>query len=449
MSFDDVVASVRERVSPDSEARERVRTVADELRERTLAALDTMAVEGDVELVGSTARGTWLAGDRDVDVFVRFPTDISREDLQEYGLAVGHEVLEDGREEYAEHPYVTGEYEGFAVDIVPCYAVDSAADIRTAVDRTPFHNDYLAERLDEESAGEIRVAKAFLKAIETYGSDLRTRGFSGYLVELLVLEYDGFRGLIEAAAAWHPPVELDPAGHGRAEFRDPLVVIDPTDPERNVAAVCSDENVARLQHYARDLLADPREELFEPDDPPSLNDFEIQGLLQRRDSAIVAVIVEIPDLVDDQLYPQLDRSVDGIASELDRRGFEVLRTARFASDELGVMIIDCGVKRLAAVQRHEGPPVAEREYASEFVEKYREGTAIGPYIDGDRYVVERARQFQTPGDFLRSEELLDVALGTAIKEALEDKYQVLEDGGIAALEAEFGPELARYFSPRP
>ena len=247
MSLEAVLEPVRDRVVPDEAERAALESVVAELTDRAEAAIEELPVEADTRLVGSTARGTWLAGDRDVDLFVQFPPDLPQEDLERYGLTVGHEVLPAGHEEFAEHPYVKGEFRGFDVDCVPCYAVESAADIRSAVDRTPFHTAYLEGRI-EPLAGDVRLTKAFLDGVGAYGSDLRTRGFSGYLTELLVLEYGGFQPLLEAAADWSPPVRLDPESHAEASFEDPLVVVDPTDPERNVAAVCSARNVGRLLH---------------------------------------------------------------------------------------------------------------------------------------------------------------------------------------------------------
>ena len=325
--FDAVVAEMRARVSPTDDERAQLQRVADAVMADAEAAVADLPVDAEVVQVGSTARGTWTAGDRDVDVFVCFPPSLDREALEEYGLTVGHAVLPEGREEYAEHPYVVGEREGYAVDLVPCYAVEDATEIQSAVDRTPFHTRYLQARLDDDRAGEVRVAKQFLKGIGVYGSDLRTRGFSGYLTELLVLEYGGFRAVVEAVADWHPPVRLDPEDHGSETFDDPLVVIDPTDPERNVAAVLSAANVATLQHYARDLLAEPRASLFTEDEPDPLTAADVEAAVSRRDTTPVALRFTAPDVVDDQLWPQLRKSRDGLCSELDRRGFEVLRSA--------------------------------------------------------------------------------------------------------------------------
>ncbi|MFC7193562.1 CCA tRNA nucleotidyltransferase [Halosimplex aquaticum] len=451
--FGAVVERVRERVEPDAAERERLERVADDLRERARAAIADLPVDAEVIQVGSTARDTWLAGDRDIDLFVSFPPEIDREDLESYGLDVGHAVLPEGHEEYAEHPYVKGTRDGFEVDLVPCYAVEDATEIQSAVDRTPFHTEYLAERIDAALASEVRVAKQFLTGIGVYGSDLRTRGFSGYLTELLVHEYGGFRAFAEAAANWHPPVEFDPEDHGRETFDDPLVVIDPTDPERNVAAVCSAEAVARLQHYARDLLDSPREELFYPAEPEPLGADGVREAFERRGTTPVALRFDAPDVVDDQLYPQLDRSLGGVTSELDRRGFDVLRAAAWA-DETVVLLAELEVAERPAVERHEGPPVHVRDHAAGFYEAYADddpeadGT-YGPFLDGERYVVERPREFETAVEFLESDAVFDVALGAHVESAMESGYAVLAGEDVSALAGEFGVEFARYLDPRP
>ncbi|MFC7129150.1 CCA tRNA nucleotidyltransferase [Haloferax chudinovii] len=450
--LDAVAAAVRERIDPDEAERRALADAAAALESRVHDALADLPVDADALQVGSTARGTWLSGDRDIDLFVRFPADLDREELEAYGLEVGHAVLPDGHEEYAEHPYVKGDHDGFDVDLVPCYDVPSASDIRSAVDRTPFHNAYLTERLDDDLAADVRVFKRFLKGIDAYGSDLRTEGFSGYLAELLVVEHGGFEPLLLAAADWNPQVEFDPEDHGTRSFSDPLVVIDPTDPERNVAAVCSAENVARLQHYARDLLSDPRESLFFRPDPPALDPDGVRDHLARRGTSAVAVVFDCPDLVDDQLYPQLKKSLTGVADGLDRRGFDVFRRATFADgDGEAVLFVELSVDERPTVERHEGPPVHVRRHAEGFYDAYEGGDDhYGPFLDGDRYVVEREREFTSATDFLESDALFDVALGKHVESTLsEDGYDVLVGDDVAALADSFGAELGRYFVPRP
>jgi tRNA nucleotidyltransferase (CCA-adding enzyme) len=464
-ALDAVLTSVSERVTPDADERERLRAVAAALTDRAEAAIDDLPVDADTVQVGSSARSTWLAGDRDIDLFVRFPTALDREELERYGLEIGHAVLPDGHEEYAEHPYVKGEYEGFDVDLVPCYDVDSATEIRSAVDRTPFHDAYLQARFTPELAEDARLLKRFMKGVGVYGSDLRTEGFSGYLVELLILEHGGFVPLVEAAAEWHPPVRFDLRGDGgpaevppevaeAADFDDPLVFIDPTDPDRNVAAVLSAANLARFQHYCRALLADPRESLFFPEPRDPIDADGVREHLDRRGSHAVAVAFETPDLVEDQLYPQLQRSLSGVVGELDRRGFDVLRGETVASGvgegESGrsVLFVETSVDELPAVARHEGPPVHVGEHAKSFYDAYAaDETVYGPFVEGGRYVVERERDHRTPEAFLRSDGVFDVALGTHVETALAADYEVLVGEKIVALAGAFGTELREYFEP--
>lgn len=444
--FESVVDGVRERVDPSTAERRALAETAERLADRARDAIADLPVDADVLQVGSTARGTWVAGDRDIDLFVRFPPDLPRETLEEYGLEVGDAVLPDGREEYAEHPYVKGTFEGYDVDLVPCYRLEDATDIQSAVDRTPFHNAYLAERLTDELAGDVRLFKQFLKGVGAYGSDLRTQGFSGYLAELLVVEYGGFRETLEAVRAWQPPVVLDPGDHAAASFDDSLVVVDPTDPERNVAAVVAPENVARVQHHAREFLEDPRESVFEPRDSAPVDAADVREYVADRGTTPLAVVFDAPDLVADQLYPQLYRSRDGLVRGLEEYGFSVLRAATWA-DERAVLFAELAVSELPAVERHVGPPVYVEPHAEGFYEKYADGDAYGPFLDEDRYVVERERSVRTAREFAETR-LREVALGAHVESVVEaGDYDVLTGEEVAALADEFGVELAEYFDP--
>jgi tRNA nucleotidyltransferase (CCA-adding enzyme) len=112
--------------------------------------------------------------------------------------------------------------------------------------------------------------------------------------------------------------------------------------------------------------------------------------------------------------------------------------------------VELEVAERPAVERHEGPPVHVRQHADGFYGKYADDPdAWGPFIDGDRYVVEREREFESADAFLESDALLDVALGVRVESALEDGYEVLVGDAVAELAEEFGETLADYFDPEP
>ena len=55
-------------------------------------------------LVGSVAKGTYLKNP-DIDIFLRFPKELKKEELKKLGIEIGKAVIPDGFAKYAEHPY--------------------------------------------------------------------------------------------------------------------------------------------------------------------------------------------------------------------------------------------------------------------------------------------------------------------------------------------------------
>jgi tRNA nucleotidyltransferase (CCA-adding enzyme) len=155
------------------------------------------------------------------------------EELETEGLALARSIAglftSQFHEKYAEHPYINATIDDVDVDLVPCYKVESAERIQSAVDRTPFHTRYITDKING-LIDDVLLLKQFTKAGGIYGSDQMTEGFSGYLCELLVLRYNGFSHLIHAAASWRPGTISDIENHAAKKFEEPLIVIDPADP---------------------------------------------------------------------------------------------------------------------------------------------------------------------------------------------------------------------------
>ena len=94
-----------------------------------------------------------------------------------------------------------------------------------------------------------------------------------------------------------------------------------------------------------------------------------------------------------------------------------------------------------------------REHAEGFLESYADDDSVyGPFIDGDRYVVERPREWTDAESFLASDAVFDVALGKHVASTLrEASYDVLvgDDVSTLAETRAFGEAFARYFEPTP
>ncbi|WP_157200314.1 CCA tRNA nucleotidyltransferase [Methanogenium cariaci] len=305
-------------------------------------------------VVGSVARNTWISGDRDIDVFMLYPPDMSRETLEEDGIILGRSIASRFGglfvEKYAEHPpYVNATISGFDVDLVPCYAVTDAAHIQSAVDRTPFHTRYIQSHIGGLE-DDVLLMKRFSKAGGVYGSDLMTEGFAGYLCELLVLKYGGFRPLIQAGQSWQTGQTIDIAHHQGKQFDDPLVVIDPVDPNRNVAASVSKAQLGgEFIELCRGYCASPpNRDYFFPPAKPDITQAAFAEIVTERGTGIYSISFpptpphQIPDIV----VPQLRRTTAGIASLLERNGFVINRYDAVMEDERCYLLFEMLVDRL-------------------------------------------------------------------------------------------------------
>lgn len=393
-------------------------------------------------MVGSVARRTCIRGDLDLDIFLLFPPTRSREDLEEKGMDLARMIARrfkaSAREKYAEHPYLNASIEGVDVDLVPCYRVADPSSILSAVDRTPFHTRYITARIGSLT-DDVLLVKQFAKAGGVYGSDQMTEGFSGYLCELLVLEYGGFSGLVRAVSRWRARVTLDPGNHQAREFDDPLVVIDPVDPCRNVAASVSLTRMLEFADLAGGYLDSPSEAFFFPQERPPFSREELARVLAGRGTLLYAVSFATPPLIEDIVVPQLRKSCDAVAELLTRSGFIVNRTTHSMGPSHSVLVFELTTGELPPVRRHIGPPVTNRDNVSRFLAKYLDpatpGLLAGPFIEGGVYVVELERKFRTAADLLRSPEIMKVGLGKHVRRAMEDSYELLSGAGCWSGEA--------------
>ncbi len=291
---------------PTSEERDYIWSVAEKL---LTAIRESGKAEGMV--VGSIARNTWVRGDRDLDVFLLFSPEMSRDALETEGLSLARKIASQFtkavREKYAEHPYINACIDSVDVDLVPCYKVDSAERIQSAVDRTPFHTRYITDKING-LIDDVLLLKRFTKAGGIYGSDQMTEGFSGYLCELLVLHYGGFSPLIAAAAEWRPHIVIDIEHHVAKAFDEPLVVIDPVDPKRNVAAAVSLDRMVEFVELARGYLNAPSPAYFALPTPQIISREELGTLLEQRGTSLFAITFATPPYIEEIVVPQLKRS---------------------------------------------------------------------------------------------------------------------------------------------
>ncbi|MDI6643110.1 MAG: CCA tRNA nucleotidyltransferase [Candidatus Hodarchaeaceae archaeon] len=453
----DILEEVLKRVRPTEADQKRIERVASELIRRTKAACAKLKANAKPMLVGSAARGTWLRTERDIDIFILFPEGLPREELERQGLAVAREVAgPKGRERFAEHPYVMMKFEGFEVDLVPCYDVAKPSEIRSAVDRTPHHQRYVKERLTPELADEVLLVKKFMDGIKVYGAELQVRGFSGYLCELLTLRHGSFQKLVGAVSQWKPGVIIDlersyaDESEPKVLFEgQPLIVIDPVDPNRNVGAAVSMQNFAVFVRACQEFIRAPSLRFFFPRRVKLLNAGGVRRILKRRGTKLFCVAFRSPDVVPDVLYPQLRKTERTLVTRLAQSGFEVLRSDVWA-DFRAVIVLELSVARLPRVRTRVGPPITLE--AEGFIREHlgSKETLAGPFVDAAGRVVFELEREQTDARRVLEQALAErAAFGKHVAEAIGRGHEIFEGAKLAKLlrDRKFREFISEYLAP--
>ena len=369
----------------------------DSLIKRIDEEIKRRGIEAEPVLVGSVAKDTHLKNP-DLDVFLLFSTEYTKDEMETYGLEIGRSVLPHAISKYAEHPYLRGKWVGFDVDIVPSYRVDRADMKITAVDRTPFHTEYVRKNLSKEKKDDVRLLKAFMKGIGVYGAEARTQGFSGYLCELLILKYGSFLNVLKNASKWKRRVQIHLEEGEFKKFEDSLVFIDPVDPNRNVASAVSERSKSVMTFASAQFLKRPSIKFFFPNSIKPLSKESLLKRIDERETKIFVVIFSKPDLIDDVLYPQMRRTMDAFVAIL--QDFHPLNTFYFVDENRVYFLMELERDILPRVKKHEGPPVWTGN-AEKFYEKWKREGLRGPYIDNYRIYADVERKMRTVKDVLR------------------------------------------------
>lgn len=389
-------------------------------------------IDAQAVLVGSVAKGTWLSGKTDIDIFIKFPLDTPLEYLKEKGLYLGEECIEimQGKSEYryASHPYITGIINGLDVDFVPCYDIKESKKIKSAVDRTIPHTEYIKLYLTPQEADEVLLLKCFMKTIDAYGSEFKVGGFAGYLCELLILHYKTFLNVLKSASdEWKPGYQIDLAEHGTAHlFSEPMVVVDPVDANRNVAAALSLQKMSEFVAASQNFLNNQSTSYFTTNDPPAdLNN--IKEKFQKRGTKTFILTFKAPEIPADALYPQIKKTVKSLVKLIERNGFKIFSSAFWTDEDAKIiLLIELETWKLPLIKKHYGPPVWSRTHAEKFLKKYKGNV----WLEDDVWVSTMDREYMTVEDLINAAlskgEIRLLQFGKHIKSNILNEYELID-----------------------
>ena len=276
-----------------------------------------------LEFGGSYAKDTWLSKEADIDIFIKFKKTVSDEKFTEIIKKVGFESLKKYNPyvRYSEHPYVEARIKKTKINVVPCYEVN-LGEWKSSADRSPFHTKHMQKSLTTKMRNEVRILKTFLKVNKIYGAEIAKQGFSGYVSEVLILNFNNFENVVKSIAQIQQGQII---GKTSKVFKTAVVIIDPIDSNRNLAAAISNENIGKFILLCRAFENKPNLEFF--------NQKKLKLSKNNWENVLVVKFnfkMRSPDII----WGQIKKATTSLATQLQLGGFNVLRSKAY-SDERG------------------------------------------------------------------------------------------------------------------
>ncbi|MBI4441101.1 nucleotidyltransferase domain-containing protein [Candidatus Woesearchaeota archaeon] len=358
------------------------------------AALAKQHLDAAAMLGGSVAKGTHLSL-YDCDIFVIFARTYATTDIS--SLLQKALLPFKPRKVHGSRDYFQIARKGITFELIPVLHIDAPAEAQNVTDVSPLHVTWVRDNIGQLH-DDVRLAKLFCKAQGVYGAESYINGFSGYILEVLVIAYKGFIPMLRAAASFRQKQLVDVMHYYKsrddvfkrmnaAKIQSPLIVIDPVQADRNAAAAVSDETFARFVLAAKLFMQKPSLSFFKPK-PFSLSSLKVRA---RQSNAVLLQFSIVPhDGKGDVVGSKLVKCFDYMAAQLKTAEFMVLDKGWHWND-IVIFWYLVYPSVLPAVQRHDGPQVyASVSHIVAFTQKHKSFI-----VENDKVIALRPRKYRT------------------------------------------------------
>ncbi len=337
------------------EVNEVLELISDEIKKNKIKAQATLG--------GSYAKNTWIKGDYDVDIFIKF--DLKYQDLSNITEKIIKKLKP--KRVHGSRDYFHYKKNKILFEIIPVLNLKKLSDAQNVTDFSPMHVAWV-QKNGKKYVNDMRLLKKFMKAQNVYGAENYIQGFSGHVVDLLIINYKGFINLLKASTKWKPKTIIDMKNtyKGKALFylnksktEGPLIIIDPIQKERNAAAALSEKKFSEFIKSAQKFLKKPSPDFFEEKTTNfeklkkegTLLTLEIQPL-EGKDDVVGSKIVKVFEFVKDKLNE-----------------FKVKKSGWKWKDKATLWYL-LSKKELSKEYEHPGPPTKMKEAVNAFKKEH-------------------------------------------------------------------------------
>lgn len=389
---------VLKKVIPSKKEKDKVESIIREFSNKINKSLKKQNIDATLILGGSVAKGTWLPGVSDIDLFLQFCRKYSNlSNLTE-------KILKDFKVERIKgsRDYFVINYKGFEIEVVPVLNTKNPEKAENITDISPLHVDWIKSKIKKNKnlQNEIKLAKLFLKAQKCYGAESYIKGFSGHVTDILIYYYKSFDKFIKEVSKWKSKVFIDAEKHyknkeealakmNESKVYGPMIVVDPIQLERNAAAALDKEKFDLLIKSAKAYLK-----------KSSISFFEEKKIILRdlktKDNLIVLEATPKKKRKD-AAGAELLKRFETIKKKLKENDFTVLESNwQWYPREKAMYWFSFEKKELSKTKRHNGPPLnANKEDIKAFKSKWKNAKK------DKRYYVIVNRKYTKPKDLIK------------------------------------------------
>ena len=398
--IEEMLDRIRKQIAPDFS----ILTIVDEVIATINTALCIDNIKAECVAGGSTAKRTFLKDDHDVDLFIRFDQSQKEEDISSM-TAVFLDRLKIRGVKSIQRIHGSRDYFQFEqnsihkkkkqiihYEIVPVLKIHPSAyhEAENVTDFSPEHvawvNSYTTK--NPKLCDDIRLAKQFCKAQNVYGAESYINGFSGHILDILIIHYGSFLTMTRAFAekTTKHPIIIDQERQLKNPLKElntskitPLIIIDPIQKKRNAAAAVSKEKLQAFIDACKKFMITPAETFF------VITPFSLEKKI-REDSSIIrknhplihqiqiiTLTIKTLEGSKDIVGTKVLKVYEFLITQLRAQDFTVLASGwNFTHEKHHAQtyfIVDNAARSLLTEQR--GPPLRIRAEYEKFVAKHR------------------------------------------------------------------------------
>lgn len=331
---------------------------------------------------GSVAKGTFLKGDHDVDLFVKFSKEYDSKTLSEkleYVMRLVSKKLKfTYKKVHGSRDYFQFMYRGIEFEVVPVLKIFNIKEAQNITDASPLHVNYIKKQISKKAklADQVRLTKQFCKGIGVYGAESYINGLSGHAIDLLICFYGSFINFVSSTKYWNDKIVIDVDGKlkdplkdlNKSKTKSPIILIDPVDNSRNATAALSKEKFDILKEKAQEFLDNPNIDFFIV---KKMNPKKIKDKYKKEWSTFLK-IEPIKDKSKDVQGTAILKAFKFMQKELRRNDFTIIDKG-FDFEYIYIIIKK---EELSSHVEIKGPPKRQRKACKEFIAKHKGRTVI-------------------------------------------------------------------------